>query len=360
MEISTNAQSKKVFGLDLHSFEFIPNSCRIDQIQKEEGWILFSLGMRSLNGKGIVHQRPSDELFNDDDDVPSRDKKYPNQFSCAVCRDTFVSNFQAQKFLPLPSDYWYEMTECWACHHEDYTTLPGQVGGQVFAQKNVLLAGISYYLLHPTHLDLDKIHIRLTGRESRFKSNRWVEVCCKRCRSTLGEGFVNRSQQDLSTDTQGITTFKLYKSKISATVIDSTTTLERKIPTKSWTHYFVRELIETANAHANYRFILLDEETLGPIIALWVLNWKCQEGVVGKDGNIHFKPAVKILYKRISQSNNHDAEFIEKWQSDRMVEQFPHNHESLVELIITLQKSTLSMPPSKRFFNGFQVALLFY
>ena len=193
MEISTNAQSKKVFGLDLHSFEFIPNSCRIDQIQKEEGWILFSLGMRSLNGKGIVHQRPSDELFNDDDDVPSRDKKYPNQFSCAVCRDTFVSNFQAQKFLPLPSDYWYEMTECWACHHEDYTTLPGQVGGQVFAQKNVLLAGISYYLLHPTHLDLDKIHIRLTGREvsyelsfnllsiirnRKFKEFRAIEITC--------------------------------------------------------------------------------------------------------------------------------------------------------------------------------------
>lgn len=52
--------------------------------------------------------------------------------------------------------------------------------------------------------------------------------------------------------------------------------------------------------------------------------------------------------------------FIEKWQSDRLVEQFPHHHDSLSELIVTLQTSTKTLPPSKRFLNGFGVALLHY
>lgn len=64
-------------------------------------------------------------------------------------------------------------------------------------------------------------------------------------------------------------------------------------------HYFVRELIETANAHANYRFILLNEENLNPVVALWVLNWKVHAGFIDTDGKLAFRPAMKILYKRI-------------------------------------------------------------
>ena len=74
-------------------------------------------------------------------------------------------------------------------------------------------------------------------------------------------------------------------------------------------HFFVRELVETANAHANYRFILLDEESMAPVVALWVLNWKGQVGVVDtQPGKIQFKPAVKILYKRIPQKDGKEAE----------------------------------------------------
>ena len=145
-------------------FEFNPNTCRIHQNQKEKGWISFSLGMVRIMGK--IKNLQLDEL-NESPHTPSLPplKKEPNQFSCAVWWDIFVSDFKATKSLQLPSDYWYEMTECWACYHEDYTTLPGQIGGQVFAQENVLLSGISYYLLHPSHLDLGKVHVRLTGRE---------------------------------------------------------------------------------------------------------------------------------------------------------------------------------------------------
>ncbi len=120
----------------------------------------------------------------------------------------------------------------------------------------------------------------------------------------MGEGFINRTLDEVSENVQDVTTFKFLKSKISCTSKNVNTGERTPLPARSFTHYFVRELIETANAHANYRFILLDEESLCPIIALWVLNWKCQVGSINQDGKICFKPAMKILYKRI----NYDAD----------------------------------------------------
>jgi hypothetical protein len=104
---------------------------------------------------------------------------------------------------------------------------------------------------------------------------------------------------NLSSDASCITTFKFLKSRISCSSNDPANGSINIIPTLSITKYFVRELIETANAHANYRFILLNEETLNPVIALWVLNWKVQAGYIDKNGKLAFRPAMKMLYKRI-------------------------------------------------------------
>jgi hypothetical protein len=68
-----------------------------------------------------------------------------------------------RKVIDLPSDHWFELTECWACHHEDYTTLPGQVGGMIFAQKDILMVGKSYYMLHRDNVS--HLELRITGKE---------------------------------------------------------------------------------------------------------------------------------------------------------------------------------------------------
>ena len=172
--VLNSSSGKKEFLLD-SNFYFEPNSCRMDQNQAqnrnsgEEGWMSFSI---SLGNKrcGVKHEpeRLGDFLeksIRQEKDIDLINIQNLNQFSCLTCQSKFISDFQASKALHLPSDYWYEMTECWACHHEDYTTLPGQIGGTIIAQENALLSGISYYLMHPKHVDLEKILIRLTGRE---------------------------------------------------------------------------------------------------------------------------------------------------------------------------------------------------
>lgn len=91
----------------------------------------------------------------------------PNELNCFACDHKLMVDFRPQKSIDLPSDHWYEMTECWACHHEDYTKLPGQEGGTIFAQRDVLMYSNNYYLIHPANA-LDALDINVTGREVRF------------------------------------------------------------------------------------------------------------------------------------------------------------------------------------------------
>lgn len=171
---SAGGEMRRVFELascdDGDHLLFDPNTCRIDQKQLDldREWLSFSVDGYSAAPVQKVPKCLGDFLeqaVREGEEKDLEGSMLPNQFACATCRLPFVSGFQACKYLHLPSDYWYEMTECWACHHEDYTTLPGQTGGTIFAQENVLLSGISYYLLHPNHVNLDRMYIRLTGRE---------------------------------------------------------------------------------------------------------------------------------------------------------------------------------------------------
>jgi hypothetical protein len=86
--------------------------------------------------------------------------------TCLDCKcSQKLTKFDEKTVLNLPSDFWFEMTDCWACHREDYTTLKGQEAGLITPKQDVLMDGIAYFLLHPKNLDLEKIQIRLTGRE---------------------------------------------------------------------------------------------------------------------------------------------------------------------------------------------------
>lgn len=88
------------------------------------------------------------------------------QLDCRVCRKSLLNSINLlESTMELPSDYWHELLECWACHHEDYSKLKGQKGGLVLARKNVLMRGHSYLLLHPDNVGMDGIELQYTGQE---------------------------------------------------------------------------------------------------------------------------------------------------------------------------------------------------
>jgi hypothetical protein len=126
-----------------------PNSARIST---ENNYINIQLKTLQLN-----HKKPKPAHFD-----------IPNSIFCHQCEHPFFENFEFERTLELPSEFWYEMSDCWACHHEDYTNLHGQVGGLIYAQKNVLLNSIGYYMIHPENVISGNLKVNITGREVRF------------------------------------------------------------------------------------------------------------------------------------------------------------------------------------------------
>lgn len=88
----------------------------------------------------------------------------PDLFNCHSCKANIVA-MQIERTLALPTEFWFEMSECWACHNEDYTKLPGQVGGLIYAQKNALMVANSYYMIHPENVTNNSVELKFTGRE---------------------------------------------------------------------------------------------------------------------------------------------------------------------------------------------------
>ena len=83
---------------------------------------------------------------------------------CKSCASTLNTGPSFKRLANTPSEYWYELMDCWACHKEDYSGIQGQRGGVVYAQKDALLVASYYVILHKDNLspgsitkDLNKV-----------------------------------------------------------------------------------------------------------------------------------------------------------------------------------------------------------
>lgn len=96
----------------------------------------------------------------------------PTQMSCCVCGNLLLNNTTFSQILDLPSAHWHEMLDCWACHHEDYTKLPGnlvrnsgQIGGQILSKLDILMEAHTYWLIDPQNYNLHTSFLNYTGNE---------------------------------------------------------------------------------------------------------------------------------------------------------------------------------------------------
>jgi hypothetical protein len=97
---------------------------------------------------------------------PDSPLQMPVHLQCGNCQELILPHsHNLEKIISLPSDYWYEMIDCWSCHNEDYSTLPGQQGGLILAQKKTLMVGLSYFTIHPDSINLSSLALEYSGRE---------------------------------------------------------------------------------------------------------------------------------------------------------------------------------------------------
>ncbi|KAL2912076.1 E3 ubiquitin-protein ligase E3D [Polyrhizophydium stewartii] len=232
------------------------------QVSHSHGHVQLSLALSQPAAPKVQSQRATDM------DAPTgSDWGHAVKIECCNCRCVLAHGSDGgsgapsgparlfRKHIDLPSQHWHEMLECWACHHEDYSsTLQGQEGGLIFAQKSAILVGDSDLVVHPDDARLDRVAVVYTGNESVFRSTRWIRLTCRRCMYPVGECFMHRDAPADSTDVAHIKIIKFFKYRVNALLNDG-----RRVH-MPFEQCFARDLLESAKAHATYRFFVHDED----------------------------------------------------------------------------------------------------
>ncbi|KAI8907667.1 ubiquitin-conjugating enzyme E2-binding protein [Powellomyces hirtus] len=167
-----------------------------------------------------------------------------------------------RKVVDLPSEYWHELTDCWACHKEDYSQMPGQKGGVVLAQPGVVLVGNSYIVLHPDDVDFTALEVDLEEKaKGVLRVGRTAPAHCTNCHEPIGDfqfDQIPTSQDQVRKQVHGI---KLYKYRVDFTTLASP---HHPLPYRPFVSYFVNELGDSTEAHAAYRFAICEKDAAGP------------------------------------------------------------------------------------------------
>ncbi|NXV14496.1 UBE3D ligase, partial [Cepphus grylle] len=256
-------------------------------------------------------------------------------FYCQSCGDVIVKDRKFLRVLPLPSENWSALVEEWCCHPNPFAR------STLHPQQDDCFLGDTFFLLN-------------SGNVS-HKSKENTRVICKRCRTMLGE-------------TASADTIKCYVTEV---IIRPSEESFSPIPRSQFVQSMVAQcLVELSSAKSTFRFTVKGDD--GKIyILIWLLNSdtllveslgsSSSHGVFTMFGDT-FMPssgpvgtwnAVKVLYQPCIKSRNKDL--ADAWEDDIGVHPLKFPSETCMELLLILGLSTISLPPSLRCMNSFQV-----
>ncbi|KAJ3177312.1 hypothetical protein HDU87_004564 [Geranomyces variabilis] len=284
------------------------------------------------------------------------------------------------KAVELPSEYWHELTDCWACHTEDYSQMPGQKGGVVLAKPGILMVGKSHVVLHPGDVDFAALDVDLAeSSKGVLRVGRTAPALCSTCRTPVGDyqfDTIPLTRDAVRDQVHGI---KLYKYRVAfetaASVPIPSPTLSMNTtspplpppPFRPFVTYFVDELRDSTEAHAAYRFAVSEKDAEGPRLLIWVLSWNVfiSSTIAAPQPTPYrtLRPAVKVLYVDFAPVSGvcpppHVKALCTAWEHDPQVEHVSLHKSLCDEVLDALKSSSTHIPPAQRESKGFSVGFL--
>ncbi|KAF8331278.1 HECT-like ubiquitin-conjugating enzyme-binding-domain-containing protein [Cantharellus anzutake] len=195
----------------------------------------------------------------------------PTSFICASCSLPLVKtavpeeSSRSVSYSDLPSDHWAEFIESWMCHKdlhlsESYTKR-GRQGVEPSTSK--ILVGGSHMLCHQRLVHEENLSSSSSG------GTEWqVEKCL--CGSPVGH-----AQAQYASPARTVITI-VYRFAKYAVLPHRPSILPLRHPL---TAFILSDMMEFINAHANYRFVIHDEEGDKIRLLMWL-----------------FKPSIKLSY----------------------------------------------------------------
>lgn len=336
---------------------------------------------------------------------------------CTSCDRTLANLPAAVEFKDLPSEHWAEMLEAWMCHTDPAFTahIAKQTQDGFWPSKDTVLVGGSYLLVagedisdaslqhsgNPTvslpsillgkkeshrpfpwafpqalaSLWIWLIQVPHSNTQSRcsdvtiprllelrseaycriyitrrlftltLQADEWSAVLCQ-CSNVLGK-------RKLSGTGAGTMRFSKWAVSLSPSINRDSNLVRFPVSV-----FVVSDMLELSQAHASHRFVISDETTNEPRLALWLFNpsmrvsyRKPQAGLTeGAETSLR---AAKIMYQVLGDSGyEHLPGFAGQ------VEQMSYPSDACTGLQSALEDSTSVYPPSRRKFGAFDCGFL--
>ncbi|WVQ79062.1 hypothetical protein IAT38_001155 [Cryptococcus sp. DSM 104549] len=164
-------------------------------------------------------------------------------------------------YKDLPSEHWAEMIEVWMCHDDPGFTarLAKQTKEGFWPRDGGVLVGGSYLLVEGKRGKMANVKVEAGG-----ETEAWRAISC-----ACGE-VVGKKRAEDGKPGAGTLRFSKWAIGLLKEDEDSTESVESiRFPLSV---FIVSDMLELAQAHASYRFIITEEESSEPRLYLWLFN----------------------------------------------------------------------------------------
>ncbi|KAK0458915.1 HECT-like ubiquitin-conjugating enzyme-binding-domain-containing protein [Desarmillaria tabescens] len=271
----------------------------------------------------------------------------PTSFICASCSLPLIQSSRITQYRDLPSEHWQELVDAWMCHSDQKLHEHIAKNGRGFwPECGQALVGGSYILFEESAMSKTNLYPADTAK----RADDWQPVRC------LCGAVVGRCQEHRSNSVSLV--YRMLKYAIRPV---SPTTEPVKLPLSA---FIVEDMQEFVQAHASYRFIVLDEEDERPRILMWLFKPSIQlayairsQYALPKTASIQ---AAKVLFKLLgpTEETSNLKSILDKYPGFPQAEYLFYPMNICRRLAGLLRESNLSYPESMRTMTGLDVGWL--
>ncbi|KAG8711412.1 hypothetical protein FRC09_020628 [Ceratobasidium sp. 395] len=191
----------------------------------------------------------------------------PSAFVCASCSLPVVNGTASgtTRYNDLPSEHWAELLDAWMCHPDQQVSAEiAKRADGFWPTSGQVLVGGGYLLFNSSVVNQNSLV------DAADQSNsEWRRVQCL-CGASIGH----------RKDRKESTMYRFRKYTVRPVVAS------QRFPRIPFTAYVAADMVDLAQAHASYRFIVQDEESGAARILLWLFKPSIQLSYAGAAGSV--------------------------------------------------------------------------
>ncbi|CAE6408046.1 unnamed protein product [Rhizoctonia solani] len=191
----------------------------------------------------------------------------PASFACSSCSLPVTNGLASGnvRYNDLPSEHWAELLDAWMCHPDQQVTaeLAKRAEG-IWPMPGQILVGGGFLLFDSSMVNTNGL------MDSSNKNNLdWHPLQCI-CGASVG----HRHERPEGT------TYRFKKYTVRPIAVN------HRFPRIPFTAFVAADMVDLAQAHASYRFVIQDEETEAPRILIWLFKSSIQLSYAGAAGSL--------------------------------------------------------------------------